>query len=326
MRKPAFLLLSALIFVAVFALFPSNVTAGQDKVTLCHMTSTGEYVVIDIADPALPAHLEHGDAVIGDGWNADCEPDADNDGVADAVDNCPADANPDQANFDGDSEGDVCDPDDDDDGESDAEEIACGSDPLDAASMCPSGPSDYCMSVNGVVIEQRGSASCYSTDTTGDLPNTATATGAGAYAFAMFGDNNTATATGDDAVVYAIIGNNNIATAIGAGAYASASDGDNNTATATGDFAVAFASYGNNNTATATGKNASALAGAVALNGIPGNGNYNTATATGVYARAYALHGDNNIATAIGVDTRADALHGGCTAEAIGDSTSDYCP
>jgi hypothetical protein len=50
---------------------------------------------------------------------ASTPPDADNDGVADAVDNCPDDANPDQADADGDEIGDVCDPDDDNDGVND---------------------------------------------------------------------------------------------------------------------------------------------------------------------------------------------------------------
>lgn len=45
--------------------------------------------------------------------------DADEDGVRDDEDNCPADANPDQANNDGDSQGDVCDADDDNDGVND---------------------------------------------------------------------------------------------------------------------------------------------------------------------------------------------------------------
>jgi hypothetical protein len=43
-------------------------------------------------------------------------PDTDGDGVLNAVDNCPLLANADQANSDGDSEGDVCDTDDDNDG------------------------------------------------------------------------------------------------------------------------------------------------------------------------------------------------------------------
>jgi len=43
-------------------------------------------------------------------------PDADGDGIEDELDNCPNDANADQANYDGDLEGDVCDADDDNDG------------------------------------------------------------------------------------------------------------------------------------------------------------------------------------------------------------------
>lgn len=43
-------------------------------------------------------------------------PDADLDGVADGVDNCPGVINPGQANNDGDAQGDVCDADDDNDG------------------------------------------------------------------------------------------------------------------------------------------------------------------------------------------------------------------
>jgi Tol biopolymer transport system component len=60
-------------------------------------------------------------------------PDADSDGVADATDNCTTTPNPGQADNDGDGQGDACDPDDDNDGQTDADEIACGSDPLNAA-------------------------------------------------------------------------------------------------------------------------------------------------------------------------------------------------
>lgn len=57
-------------------------------------------------------------------------PDRDGDGVADASDNCPNDANTNQANFDGDSSGDVCDNDDDNDGV------------VDTADACPLDPND----------------------------------------------------------------------------------------------------------------------------------------------------------------------------------------
>ncbi len=65
----------------------------------------------------------------------DTTPDADGDGVPDSLDNCPDVFNPDQADFDGDGMADACDADDDNDGQTDADEIACGSDPLDAASQ-----------------------------------------------------------------------------------------------------------------------------------------------------------------------------------------------
>ena len=41
------------------------------------------------------------------GWN--CDPDRDGDGISDSLDNCPMRANPDQADFDSDGEGNVCD-------------------------------------------------------------------------------------------------------------------------------------------------------------------------------------------------------------------------
>lgn len=69
-------------------------------------------------------------------------PDTDGDGVPDATDNCPLTANPDQANTDGDLEGDACDADDDNDGQTDADETACGSDPLDVNSRAADNDAD----------------------------------------------------------------------------------------------------------------------------------------------------------------------------------------
>ena len=57
--------------------------------------------------------------------------DDDNDGILDAVDNCPAIPNSDQIDTDGDTLGNACDPDDDNDGMPDAFETANGFDPLD---------------------------------------------------------------------------------------------------------------------------------------------------------------------------------------------------
>lgn len=62
--------------------------------------------------------------------------DTDNDTVPDSRDNCPFVVNTDQANNDGDPEGDACDADDDNDGTLDTDEAACGSNPLNAASTC----------------------------------------------------------------------------------------------------------------------------------------------------------------------------------------------
>lgn len=74
---------------------------------------------------------------IHDAGSAGCK-DADNDGVLDANDNCVDVPNAAQTDTDTDGSGDACDADDDNDGYSDDEELACGSDPLDVTSVCPS--------------------------------------------------------------------------------------------------------------------------------------------------------------------------------------------
>ncbi len=64
----------------------------------------------------------------GDAQGDACDPDDDNDGVPDASDNCQFAVNGDQANADGDSQGNACDEDDDNDGLPDAQDPF----PLDA--------------------------------------------------------------------------------------------------------------------------------------------------------------------------------------------------
>ncbi len=65
----------------------------------------------------------------GDSMGDVCDADDDNDGVPDSSDNCPTSSTPDQANNDGDSMGDVCDADDDNDGVDDLTDAF----PLDAS-------------------------------------------------------------------------------------------------------------------------------------------------------------------------------------------------
>lgn len=68
--------------------------------------------------------------------------DFDRDGACDALDVCPATFDPTQDDLDADGLGDTCDPDRDGDGVDDLEEVACGSDPIDAASAPRDGDAD----------------------------------------------------------------------------------------------------------------------------------------------------------------------------------------
>ena len=89
--------------------------------------------VLDTQD-AFPLDASENADTDGDGFGDSTDPDFDNDGVLDTIDNCLYTPNADQLDTDSDGIGNVCDLDDDSDGFSDEDEIACGSDPLDATS------------------------------------------------------------------------------------------------------------------------------------------------------------------------------------------------
>jgi FtsP/CotA-like multicopper oxidase with cupredoxin domain len=99
-------------------------------------SAAGRYAVYDgngyMTNPSDPNDFDVGDEVGGMlrflAFSAGA--DADGDGVLDAVDNCPADANPGQEDADGDGIGDACDPLTDSDGDGVA----------DAADNCPATP------------------------------------------------------------------------------------------------------------------------------------------------------------------------------------------
>ena len=118
----------------------------------------GKIDLISVKAKAAEQHLANDSHCFGD--LCDYEPyetgegakdDDDGDAVDNGCDNCPDDANRDQANNDGDGLGDACDDDDDNDGDTDAEEIACNSDPTDPTDSC----SDVvCQDGNGTDVTQ----------------------------------------------------------------------------------------------------------------------------------------------------------------------------
>lgn len=84
-------------------------------------------------------------------------PDADVDGVADGNDNCPTVANGNQANYDGDSQGDACDADDDNDGVPDVSDQNPFSDirPTVQVGACDSGAPNNIAFPSGLTIQDR---------------------------------------------------------------------------------------------------------------------------------------------------------------------------
>lgn len=92
-----------LVALVLFGPLAGLALAGQNKTSVCHVTGTYDFGngpvpighVITIADPALPSHIDHGDAVdytlqtLPDGGTV-CTPNFDNDGdgVPDSADAC----------------------------------------------------------------------------------------------------------------------------------------------------------------------------------------------------------------------------------------------
>ena len=91
-------------------------------------------------DDANPDQADLDDDGVGDA----CDPDVDGDGTDDAEDNCPLDYNPNQSDGDGDGDGDACDPDDDNDGVSDETDACGGTAPGDIVDFDGCAIEQYC--------------------------------------------------------------------------------------------------------------------------------------------------------------------------------------
>jgi len=98
---------------------PINMGIGYVGPTL---TDSYGHVIGDGNGDSFIDNATNATIVVGSGTCSD----SDGDGVPDASDNCPTVSNADQANFDGDSQGDACDIDDDNDGLVDTSEPATG--------------------------------------------------------------------------------------------------------------------------------------------------------------------------------------------------------
>jgi hypothetical protein len=112
------------------------------------------------------------------------ETDVDSDGVPGYRDNCPTDANTNQANNDNDAQGDACDSDDDNDTYSDTTETNAGSDPFNANStpeVCDGIDNDLNDGVDEgfTNTDGDGDADCVDTDDDNDTYSDTTETNAG---------------------------------------------------------------------------------------------------------------------------------------------------
>lgn len=107
--------------------FPNSLLAQMKAVVTCQLTNPGQE-----SDPD------------GDGLDDACDPDDDDDGVRDVVDNCPRDPNEQQTDTDADDLGDLCDGDDDGDGTGDPIDNCPLEANLDQADADGDGEGDAC--------------------------------------------------------------------------------------------------------------------------------------------------------------------------------------
>jgi 5'-nucleotidase len=81
-RKTTLMMVVVVLVLSLFLVTAVFAKGGKDKAAVCHMDGQGNYSLITIADPALDAHLAHGDSQPGDaipgnpGYNFsdDCTP------------------------------------------------------------------------------------------------------------------------------------------------------------------------------------------------------------------------------------------------------------
>ena len=109
------------------------------------LTGSGRRVAESYDGSAAGAPLLHVEYAVG--------PDGDGDGFADSEDNCPGTSNPDQADADGDGQGDACDVDDDGDGVPDTSDNCPLTSNADQSDTDGDGEGDACAAPDVTVLE-----------------------------------------------------------------------------------------------------------------------------------------------------------------------------